>query len=145
MRCRRAARATSMARDAFSFLHLPLVAGIVLLALGVKKTLEHVDDPLKLVAAVGLCGGVALYLARRRRVPPPLPGRDRAPAARRGGGVPAAAAARDASSPALAALAVVAAICAALVAYESLRAQRMSAQRLSPPTRRPSDHGSAGP
>ena len=52
-----------VARDAFSFLHLPLVAGIVLLALGVKKTLEHVDDPLKLIAAVGLCGGVALYLA----------------------------------------------------------------------------------
>ena len=60
------------ARDAFSFLHLPLVAGIVLLALGVKKTLEHVDDPLKLIAAVGLCGGVALYLiadvAFRRRL-----------------------------------------------------------------------------
>ena len=50
------------ARDGFSFLHLPLVAGIVLLALGVKKTLEHVDDDLKLIAAVGLCGGVALYL-----------------------------------------------------------------------------------
>ena len=60
-----------VARDAFSFLHLPLVAGIVLLALGVKKTLEHVDDALKLIAAVGLCGGVALYLvadvAFRRR------------------------------------------------------------------------------
>ena len=52
-----------MARDSFSYLHLPLVAGIVLLALGVKKTLEHVGDPLKTVAAVGLCGGVALYLA----------------------------------------------------------------------------------
>jgi low temperature requirement protein LtrA len=51
------------ARDTFSFLHLPLVAGIVLLALGVKKTLEHVDDPLKLVAAAGLCGGVAVFLA----------------------------------------------------------------------------------
>ena len=91
----RAARATSMARDAFSFLHLPLVAGIVLLALGVKKTLEHVDDPLKLVAAAGLCGGVALYLAadvafRRRCL-----GHARAAAPRRGRGVPGAAAARD--------------------------------------------------
>ncbi len=66
----RAAR-NPTARDSFSFLHLPLVAGIVLLALGVKKTLEDVDEPLKAVAAVGLCGGVALYLvadvAFRRR------------------------------------------------------------------------------
>ena len=53
----------TMARDAFSFLHLPLVAGIVLLAMGVKKTLGHVEDPLKLVPALALCGGVALYLA----------------------------------------------------------------------------------
>jgi low temperature requirement protein LtrA len=51
-----------MARDAFSFLHLPLVAGIVLLALGIKKTLGGVDDHLKPVAAISLCGGTALYL-----------------------------------------------------------------------------------
>ena len=40
-----------MARDSFSYLHLPMVAGIVLVALGLKKTLEHVGDPLKLVPA----------------------------------------------------------------------------------------------
>ena len=51
-----------MARDSFSYLHLPMVAGIVLLALGLKKTLEHVDDPLKLVPAVAMLGGIALYL-----------------------------------------------------------------------------------
>ena len=39
-----------------------MVAGIVLLALGLKKTLEHVEDPLKLVPAVALLGGTALYL-----------------------------------------------------------------------------------
>jgi len=39
-----------------------MVAGIVLLALGVKKTLGDVDDPLKLVPAIALCGGTALYL-----------------------------------------------------------------------------------
>jgi low temperature requirement protein LtrA len=50
-----------MARDSFSYLHFPMVAGIILLALGLKKTLEHVDDPLKLVPAVALLGGVALY------------------------------------------------------------------------------------
>ncbi len=52
----------TMARDSYSYLHLPMVAGIVLLALGVKKTLGRVDDPLELIPAIGLCGGVALYL-----------------------------------------------------------------------------------
>jgi low temperature requirement protein LtrA len=51
-----------MARDSYSYLHLPMVAGIVLVALGMKKTLEHVEDPLKLVPAVALLGGAALYL-----------------------------------------------------------------------------------
>jgi low temperature requirement protein LtrA len=52
-----------LARDSFAFLHLPLVAGIVLLALGVKKTLGEVDTSLQPVAAVALCGGAALFLA----------------------------------------------------------------------------------
>ena len=51
-----------LARDSYSYLHLPLVAGIVLLALGVKKVVGHVDSPLETVPAVALCGGVALYL-----------------------------------------------------------------------------------
>jgi low temperature requirement protein LtrA len=54
-------RAT-LARDSYSYLHLPMVAGIVLVALGVKKTLAHVGDPLGAIPAVALCGGVALYL-----------------------------------------------------------------------------------
>jgi low temperature requirement protein LtrA len=51
-----------LARDAYSYLHLPIVAGIVLVALGIKKTLAHVGDPLGTIPAVALCGGVALYL-----------------------------------------------------------------------------------
>src|SRR5919109_1743485 len=51
-----------IARDSFSYLHFPMVAGIVLMALGLKKTLEHVDDPLKVVPAFALLGGGALYL-----------------------------------------------------------------------------------
>jgi low temperature requirement protein LtrA len=39
-----------------------MVAGIVLFALGVKKTLAHVDEDLATVPAVALCGGAALYL-----------------------------------------------------------------------------------
>ena len=51
-----------IARDSYSYLHLPMVAGIVLSAVGLKKTLAHVDDPLKLVPAVAMLGGIALYL-----------------------------------------------------------------------------------
>jgi low temperature requirement protein LtrA len=51
-----------IARDSFSYLHFPMVAGIVLVALGVKKTLAHVGDELELVPAAALFGGAALYL-----------------------------------------------------------------------------------
>jgi low temperature requirement protein LtrA len=51
-----------MARDSFSYLHFPMVAGIALVALGMKKTLGHVGDPLHLVPTVALLGGAALYL-----------------------------------------------------------------------------------
>jgi low temperature requirement protein LtrA len=51
-----------LARDSYSYLHLPMVAGIIFVALGVKQTLSHVGDPLGTISAVALCGGVALYL-----------------------------------------------------------------------------------
>ena len=51
-----------IARDSFSYLHFAMVAGIVLLALGLKKTLEHTDEALKLVPATALLGGTAIYL-----------------------------------------------------------------------------------
>ncbi len=51
-----------IARDSYSYIHLPMVAGIVLVALGMKKTLEHVGDPLHAVPAAALLGGAALYL-----------------------------------------------------------------------------------
>jgi low temperature requirement protein LtrA len=51
-----------IARDSFSYLHFPMIAGIVLVALGLKKTLEHVDEPLKVVPAAALLGGLAVYL-----------------------------------------------------------------------------------
>jgi low temperature requirement protein LtrA len=52
-----------IARDSYSYLHLPMIAGIVLVALGVKKTTGHVDKPLDTVPAVALFGGIALYYA----------------------------------------------------------------------------------
>jgi low temperature requirement protein LtrA len=52
----------TVARDSYSYLHFPMVAGIVLLALGLKKTLEHVEDPLEVVPATALLAGPAVYL-----------------------------------------------------------------------------------
>jgi low temperature requirement protein LtrA len=49
-------------RDSYSYLHFPMVAGIVLVALGLKKTIEHVEDPLKTVPAAALLGGIGIYL-----------------------------------------------------------------------------------
>jgi low temperature requirement protein LtrA len=51
-----------LARDAYGVLHYPIVAGIVLAALGLKTTLADVNDPLDAVPAAALVGGVALYL-----------------------------------------------------------------------------------
>jgi low temperature requirement protein LtrA len=51
-----------MARDSYSYLHFPMIAGVVLVALGLKKTLGDVDDPLKIVPAFALLGGMVAYL-----------------------------------------------------------------------------------
>jgi low temperature requirement protein LtrA len=51
-----------LARDSYTYLHLPMVAGIIFAALGVERTLAHTGDPLETIPAVALCGGVALYL-----------------------------------------------------------------------------------
>jgi len=53
---------TALARDVFTYLHLPMVAGVVLFAFAMKKTLAHVGDELATIPALGLCGGPALYL-----------------------------------------------------------------------------------
>jgi low temperature requirement protein LtrA len=109
-----------LALHAYSYLHLPMAAGVVLFALGLKTTVGHVGEALDLVPAVALCGGAALYLLghiaflfrttgrvfRRRTVG----------AAGLLALVPAAVA-----IPALAALALVSAVCSLVVTYEVIR------------------------
>jgi low temperature requirement protein LtrA len=51
-----------IARDSYSYLHFPMVAGIALLAVGLKRTLIDVGAPLKTVPAAALLGGAAVYL-----------------------------------------------------------------------------------
>ncbi|WP_167399041.1 low temperature requirement protein A [Arthrobacter pityocampae] len=54
----------SAAVDAYSYLHLPLVAGIILSAFGVEDVLAHVFDTADfgLLGSVALFGGAALFL-----------------------------------------------------------------------------------
>jgi low temperature requirement protein LtrA len=56
-------RRVALARDVFSYLHLPMVAGIVLFALGLEMTAAHVGDELATIPAFGLCVGSALFIA----------------------------------------------------------------------------------
>jgi low temperature requirement protein LtrA len=110
----------TLARDLFSYLHFPMVAGIVLFALSLKKTLDDFDSPLSAVPVAALCGGLALYLVAhslsRYRLSRTI-----------GRGRPLATLALLAfwpvayQLPALAALAGVAAIFIALIAYEAIR------------------------
>jgi low temperature requirement protein LtrA len=51
-----------LARDSYSYLHFPMVAGIVLGAFGLEEALPHLDDHLHVVPAFALFGGVAIYL-----------------------------------------------------------------------------------
>jgi low temperature requirement protein LtrA len=109
-----------LALHAYSYLHLAMVAGIVLFALGLKTTVGDVGEPLDMVPGVALCAGAALYLLghiaflfrttgrvfRRRTV---------------GAVVLCALIPVAAAIPALAALALVSAVCALVVAWEVLR------------------------
>jgi low temperature requirement protein LtrA len=52
----------ALARDVYSYLHFPMVAGIVLFAYAMKTTLADIDGELATIPALGLCGGPALYL-----------------------------------------------------------------------------------
>jgi low temperature requirement protein LtrA len=120
-----------LALHSYSYLHLPIVAGVVLFALGLKTTLGEVGATLDVVPAVGLCGGAALYLLghiaflfratgylfRRRTV---------------GAIVLLALMPVALAMPALAALALVSAVCSLIVAYEALRYREQRLQLRHP-------------
>ena len=124
------AEQATLARDAYSYLHFAMVAGIVLFAVSMKKTLAEFDEQLGPVPVAALCGGLALYLLAhillRLRIAPVV-GTTVSFWRRIGRGRPLALLALLAfwpvagEVPALAALAVVAAIFVALVAYEAIR------------------------
>jgi low temperature requirement protein LtrA len=51
-----------LARDSYSYIHFLMIAGIILVALGMKKALGDVGAELDTVPAFALLGGAALYL-----------------------------------------------------------------------------------
>jgi low temperature requirement protein LtrA len=65
-----AERRASLARDSYTYLHFPMMVGIIYLALGLKKVAEYVgdtehhalSDPLSPTSLWALFGGVAVYL-----------------------------------------------------------------------------------
>jgi low temperature requirement protein LtrA len=112
-------RRAALARDVYSYLHLPMVGGIVLFAFGLQTALHDTAASLAILPAFGLVGGVALYLlahvALRLRIGGGF-----------GRGRPAAVVLLLALLPvatrvdADVALGAAAAICVALIAYEVL-------------------------
>jgi low temperature requirement protein LtrA len=109
-----------LALHAYSYCHLPMIAGVVLFALGLETTVGHAGEDLDRVPAVALCGGAALYLLghvaslfrttgrvfRRRTI---------------GALVLLALIPAAVAIPALAALALVSTVCSLVVAYEAIR------------------------
>jgi low temperature requirement protein LtrA len=108
-----------LALHAYSYLHLPMVAGIALFAFGLETTLHHLAEALDTVPAVALCGGAALYLlaevAFLFRTIGRVFRRRTAAAVLLLALVPVAL-----TIPALAALALVSAVCSLLVVYEAI-------------------------
>jgi low temperature requirement protein LtrA len=52
-----------LARDMYSYLHVPLVLGVVFAAVGIHEVFVHRDEPLDPIFAGAFAGGVALYFA----------------------------------------------------------------------------------
>jgi low temperature requirement protein LtrA len=55
--------AVALARDAYTYLHLPIVAGIILSAVADDLLLADVSEPLSTAGGVAMLGGPILYLA----------------------------------------------------------------------------------
>jgi low temperature requirement protein LtrA len=124
-----------LARDAYSYLHMPMVAGIVLVALGMKKVLEYVGDtkahglsePLPLLPLGALFGGVSLYLlahsAFKFRTWHRVTGRRLVVAVLLGALIPVAA-----ELPALAALGLLTLVLVAMIASEAVQYSELREQ-----------------
>jgi low temperature requirement protein LtrA len=124
----------AIARDTYTYLHLPMVAGIVLFAFAMKTTLAHVGDTLDTVPGLCLAGGPALYLfgyvAVRWRISRSVRGGRSIAAAACALLIPVAL-----TVPVLGALAALAAVWVALHAYELIWWRAARAELRASPSR----------
>lgn len=51
-----------LARNSYAYLHLPIVAGIIFVAVGLEEVVSYVTEPLALIPVASLYGGCVLYL-----------------------------------------------------------------------------------
>lgn len=52
----------AFARDAYTYSHMPIVAGVILIAVGLEDAALHPNDPLPLEFRMMLLGGIALFV-----------------------------------------------------------------------------------
>jgi low temperature requirement protein LtrA len=128
LRKREGAERVRLARDSYTYLHFPMVAGVIYLALGLKKVAQYVGDgahhaltaPLPTTALWALYGGVASYLIGHLAFRLRNLGSINRPRAVVGALVLVAPVAVG-QLPALAALGLLAGVLVALVAFEVVR------------------------
>jgi low temperature requirement protein LtrA len=126
-----------IARDSYSYIHFLMIAGIVLVAVGMKQTLAHVGKPLGGVPAAAMLGGASLYLlahvAFRLRNVHSVNKQRLLCAVLLLALVPVENAVKP---PSLLTLTVLAAVLAALIAYEALRFAEARERVRHPPAQR---------
>jgi low temperature requirement protein LtrA len=139
-----AAEPGRLARDAYTYLHLPIVAGIVVAAVGDELVIAHPGERLDTPELAALAGGPALYLLGhvgfRWRMTGSPSGRRLAAA-----GAVCAAGAIGGVLPALAASGLVVAVLVGLIAWETIaRARRRARGEPSPIERFLAQQAAAG-
>jgi low temperature requirement protein LtrA len=112
-----------LALNAYSYIHLAMVGGIVFIALGVRQTIADAEHPLSAIPAGAICGGATVYLLglfafRLRVTGTVLVGRLVAAA------LACAATPIALMVPSIVTVAIVSSVLAGLVAYETLRPDR---------------------
>lgn len=116
-----------LARDAFSYIHIPLIAGIIVAAVGDEIVIAHPGDALTGPELAAVAGGPAIYLlghvALRLRMAGSLSRKRLAAAV-----ACVAVAGAGAALPALAVAALVTAVLVALIAAEAVAGRRLRAR-----------------
>ena len=69
-----AADRTRLARDGYTYLHVVMVAGIIVAAVGDELVIAHPTEELPAAEVAAVVAGPALYLARARPLPPRMAG-----------------------------------------------------------------------